>query len=456
MKTQNPIHDHSFIVNKLMEQAYDGIVVVDQAGIITLFSKAYADFLGVHTKDVIGRHVNDVIPNTRLPAVLKSGKAEESQLQLINGNYMVASRIPLIKDGKIIGAIGKVLFRNIEELNTLHKRISQLQHEVTRYRTESAGLNQAKYSFRHIIGESDKILLAKTIAEKASLTDSNVLLTGESGTGKELFAHAIHQGSIRSMKPFIKINCSAIPAELLESELFGYEEGAFTGARKGGKAGKFESADGGTLFLDEIGDMPSGMQAKLLRVLQEHEVERIGAQSPVKVDVRIIAATNQNLLDMEGKGLFRSDLYYRLNVLAIRIPPLRERPSDIDSLVPYLLDKICNHLGKYIEDVSPKAVQLFKSYSWPGNVRQLENILECAVNLLGSKAVITPKDLPEIITGTPLKNEIRSLNELLAGAELDAIVKTLNFTKGKKAKAARLLKISRSNLYERMNKLNLK
>jgi transcriptional regulator with PAS, ATPase and Fis domain len=437
-----------------MELAYDGIVVVDQDGIITLFSKAYADFLGVRVQDVVGKHVKDVIPNTRLPLVLKTGKPEESQLQLIKGDYILASRIPLMKDGKIIGAIGKVLFRNIEELNTLHRRMSQLQQEVDQYRTKSAGLNQAKYSFHHIIGESDKMQLAKTIAEKASLTDSNVLLTSESGTGKELFAHSIHQGSVRSMKPFIKINCSAIPSELLESELFGYEEGAFTGARKGGRSGKFESADGGTLFLDEIGDMPAGMQAKLLRVLQEREVERIGAQHPLKVDVRIIAATNQNLPDMVEKGLFRADLYYRLNVIAIRIPPLRERPSDIDQLVPYLLEKICSHLGKYIEDVSPKTVQLLKSYSWPGNVRQLENILECAVNLLDG-TVITPRDLPEIVTGTPSENEIKSMRELLVDTEKDAIIKVLNFTNGKKAKTARLLKISRSNLYERMNRLNL-
>jgi transcriptional regulator with PAS, ATPase and Fis domain len=428
--------------------------VVDQDGIITLFSKAYADFLGVRVQDVVGKHVKDVIPNTRLPLVLKTGKPEESQLQLIKGDYILASRIPLMKDGKIIGAIGKVLFRNIEELNTLHRRMSQLQQEVDQYRTKSAGLNQAKYSFHHIIGESDKMQLAKTIAEKASLTDSNVLLTSESGTGKELFAHSIHQGSVRSMKPFIKINCSAIPSELLESELFGYEEGAFTGARKGGRSGKFESADGGTLFLDEIGDMPAGMQAKLLRVLQEREVERIGAQHPLKVDVRIIAATNQNLPDMVEKGLFRADLYYRLNVIAIRIPPLRERPSDIDQLVPYLLEKICSHLGKYIEDVSPKTVQLLKSYSWPGNVRQLENILECAVNLLDG-TVITPRDLPEIVTGTPSENEIKSMRELLVDTEKDAIIKVLNFTNGKKAKTARLLKISRSNLYERMNRLNL-
>ncbi len=437
-----------------MELAYDGIVVVDQDGIITLFSKAYADFLGVRVQDVVGKHVKDVIPNTRLPLVLKTGKPEESQLQLIKGDYILASRIPLMKDGKIIGAIGKVLFRNIEELNTLHRRMSQLQQEVDQYRTKSAGLNQAKYSFHHIIGESDKMQLAKTIAEKASLTDSNVLLTSESGTGKELFAHSIHQGSVRSMKPFIKINCSAIPSELLESELFGYEEGAFTGARKGGRSGKFESADGGTLFLDEIGDMPAGMQAKLLRVLQEREVERIGSQHPLKVDVRIIAATNQNLPDMVEKGLFRADLYYRLNVIAIRIPPLRERPSDIDQLVPYLLEKICSHLGKYIEDVSPKTVQLLKSYSWPGNVRQLENILECAVNLLDG-TVITPRDLPEIVTGTPSENEIKSMRELLVDTEKDAIIKVLNFTNGKKAKTARLLKISRSNLYERMNRLNL-
>lgn len=452
MKKTSPHLDDSFILNKLLESAYDGIVVVNQQGIITYISKAYTDFLGIDKESVIGKHVEDVIENTRLPAVLKSGKTEKARLQLVKGDYMVASRIPLIKDGTVIGAIGKVLFRNIEELNILYKQINQLQKQVEHYK-KAGGVNQAKYSFRHIIGKSEKLSDAKNMAEKACMTDSSVILTGESGTGKELFAHAIHQESARGMKPFIKLNCAAIPPELLESELFGYEEGAFTGAKKGGKPGKFETADSGTLFLDEIGDMPQGMQAKLLRVLQEKEIERIASQHPVKVDVRIIAATNRNLVEMVEKGIFRADLYYRLNVISIRVPPLRERPADIDLLVPYLLDKICSRLGKYVE-IPLSTMRVFKSYSWPGNVRQLENVIERAVNLAEREAIIVPEDLPETVTGIR-DSQVKPLRETLEMAEKNAILTALNLSGGKKAKAARLLKISRSNLYERMNKSNL-
>jgi PAS domain S-box-containing protein len=452
---KNPACEYDYILNKLLELAYDGIVVVDAAGIITLISKAYADFLGISEKNVIGKHVSDVIENTRLPVALKTGKTEKAQLQLINGNYMVASRYPLIKDGQVVGAIGKVLFRNINELNVLHKRINSLQNQLENFKTKADKPGQAKYSFQNIIGESDKILLAKAMAGKGALTDSSILLLGESGTGKELFAHAIHQESSRAAKPFIKVNCAAIPHELLESELFGYEEGAFTGALKGGKAGKFETADGGTLFLDEIGDMPMSMQSKLLRVLQEKEIEKIGAQYPLDVDVRIIAATNKNLEDLATHGDFRTDLFYRLNVFGIKIPSLRERPEDIDILTPYLLDKICSRMGKYIENISPKAIKKINKHSWPGNIRELENVLERAVNLIGKEGILEARHLPEKISGQILDTEISSLEESLKQSEMAAIEKVMTITKGNKAKAARLLNISRSKLYDRLFKLKM-
>jgi PAS domain S-box-containing protein len=452
---KNPIYEDDYILNKLLELAYDGIVVVDAAGIITLISKAYADFLGISEQDAIGKHVSSVIENTRLPVALKTGKTEKAQLQLINDNYMVASRYPLIKDGQVVGAIGKVLFRNINELNVLHKRINLLQNQLENFQTKNSAPGQAKYSFLNIIGESDKILLAKTMAEKGALTDSSILLLGESGTGKELFAHAIHQESIRASKPFIKVNCAAIPHELLESELFGYEEGAFTGAVKGGKAGKFETADGGTLFLDEIGDMPMSMQSKLLRVLQEKEIEKIGAQYPLNVDVRIIAATNKNLETLTEQGNFRIDLFYRLNVFGIKIPPLREHPEDIAVLASYLLEKICNRMGKYVENISPQAFRELNKYSWPGNIRELENVLERAVNLIGKEGVVEPGHLPERISGQVFDDKISPIKETLEQTEKAAIEKAMTISKGNKAKAARLLNISRSNLYERILRLNM-
>ena len=455
MAEKSPVYDQDYILNKLLELAYDGIVVVDNHGIITLISKAYADFLGISQQDAIGKHVTKVIENTRLSEVLKTGNAEKAHLQLINGQYMVASRIPLLKDGKVVGAMGKVLFRNVEELNVLHKHIASLQQQLELFKGKIEMGRYAKYSFSNILGKSDKILLAKTMAEKASMTDSTVLLVGESGTGKELFAHAIHQESVRAAKTFIKINCAAIPAELLESELFGYEEGAFTGAKKGGKIGKFELADGGTLFLDEIGDMPVNMQAKLLRVLQEKEIEKIGAQYSREVDVRIIAATNQDLEQLVANGRVRADLFYRLNVVNIKIPALRERPEDIELLVSYLLNKICNHLGKYVDDISPQALQMLKRYPWPGNVRELENALERAVNIIGRDGMIGPEHLPEEISGKISHGEIGPIKEILERTEKAAIEKAMQLSKGKKAKAARLLNISRSNLYERLSKLKM-
>ncbi len=449
----NAASEYDYILKKLLELAYDGIVVVDASGIITLISKAYADFLEISEEDAIGKYVEDVIENTRLPQVIKTGKAEKAQLQLINGNYMVASRYPMIKDGKVIGAIGKVLFRNINELNILHKQINHLQNQLEIFDTKAS--RQAKYSFQNIIGESDKIILARTMAEKGALTDSSILLLGESGTGKELFAHAIHQNSSRAAKPFVKINCAAIPRELLESELFGYEDGAFTGARKGGKAGKFEIADGGSIFLDEIGDMPMNMQSKLLRALQEKEIEKIGGQDPLPIDVRIIAATNKNLEELTMRGEFRADLYYRLNVFGIKIPSLRERLDDMDILISYLLDKICNRMGKYVEKISPDTVRKLKQYSWPGNVRELENVLERAVNLIGAAGIIEPRHLPDKISGEIADIDIPSLKESLEKSEQDAIDKALAAARGNKAKAARLLNISRSQLYQRMAKRDM-
>ncbi|MDD2480133.1 MAG: sigma 54-interacting transcriptional regulator [Victivallaceae bacterium] len=452
---QNPAYEYDYVLSKLLELTYDGIVVVDATGIITLISKAYTDFLGISEKDAIGKHVNDVIENTRLPIALKTGKTEKAQLHLINGNYMVASRYPLIKDGQIVGAIGKVLFQNINDLNVLHKRINDLQNQLENFQSKANRLGQAKYSFQNIIGESDKLLLAKTMAQKGALTDSSILLLGESGTGKELFAHAIHQESVRAGKPFIKVNCAAIPQELLESELFGYKGGAFTGALKGGKMGKFETADGGTIFLDEIGDMPKSMQSKLLRVLQEKEIEKIGAQYPLSVDVRIIAATNKNLEELTAQGDFRADLFYRLNVFGIKIPSLRERPEDIDILIPYLLNKICSRMGKYVENISSEAIKKLNKYSWPGNIRELENVLERAVNLIGKEGVIESKHLSEKIGGQVIDNKITSLEESLQKCEIEVIEKAIAITKGNKAKAARLLNISRSKLYERLSKLNM-
>ncbi|WP_322412543.1 sigma 54-interacting transcriptional regulator, partial [Clostridium perfringens] len=259
--------DFSNISKELLEITFDGVVMVDKKGIIIYISKRYCEFLSIDLKNALGKHVSDVIENTRMHIVVNNGKAELAKLQRIKENYMVANRIPIIESGEVIGAIGTVMFKNIEDINTLHKKLNSMKRELDKYKGRLRQENSTKYSFDDIKGKSKSIEMCKVFANKAACTDSSVLLIGESGTGKELFAHAIHRSSNRCHAPFVKVTCAAIPSELLESELFGYEGGAFTGAKREGKMGKFELANGGTIFLDEIGDMPLYMQAKLLRVI---------------------------------------------------------------------------------------------------------------------------------------------------------------------------------------------
>ncbi|WP_415875487.1 sigma 54-interacting transcriptional regulator [Clostridium sp.] len=443
------------ILNTILEIVYDGITVVDSNGIITMISTAYAEFLGVDREAAIGKHVTDIIENTRMHIVAKTGIAEVAQLQKIKGKYMIATRIPIIKEGKVQGAVGKVLFRNIKDFNSLYKKVRKIEKDAQIYGGYVKESNSATYSFSNIIGNSKKLEEAKNIARKAALTNSNVLLKGESGTGKELFAHAIHNASDRAHENFVKVNCAAIPMDLLESELFGYEKGSFTGANKEGKIGKFELADGGTIFLDEIGDMPLHMQVKLLRVLQEKEVERIGSVVTKHIDIRVVAATNRNLEDMIKLGEFREDLYYRLNVVTINIPPLRERPDDIVTLTSFLIDKICNKLDKKISGISSKAMNYMKRYRWEGNVRQLENVLERAINLVEYDEEIGLEHLPQDIIGNIIESPIEKLEDTLNKAEKEAILDALRVFNGNKSKAAKALNISRTTLYEKMAKHNM-
>lgn len=444
------------ILKVVLDMAYEGIVIVDIDGNIAIISKPYADFLGVDDQQVVGMPVTEVIENTRLNVVVKTGKGEEAQLQKIGTRNILANREPIILDGEIKGAVGKVLFKNVKELNHLYKKFGHVQKELENYKGEFASQYSAKYSFSDIVGNTGKILEAKKIAKKAGQTDSNVLLVGESGTGKELFAHAIHKVSSRVYGRFVKVNCAAIPSDLLESELFGYEKGAFTGANKEGKMGKFEMADGGTIFLDEIGDMPLHMQVKLLRVLQEKEVERVGGVSSKSIDIRIIAATNQNLEEMVNEGKFRADLYYRLNVVMIKIPPLRERADDIVLLSEYLCKKVAKKFGRDECIISPKAMDYLRNYKWEGNIRQLENVIERAFNILDDRDFwILPEHLPKEITGIKPMGHINKLEDIVAKAEKNAIVAAIKICGGNKKKAAEDLGISRTTLYGKMDRYSI-
>jgi PAS domain S-box-containing protein len=443
------------ILETIIDNDCDAIIIVDKNALITMISKSYCDFMGITEENALGKHVTDIVENTRMHIVLQTGEAENAQLQSIKGSYMVASRIPIIKKGEVIGVIGKVLFRNVKELNNLYSKIKNMKKELETYKVQLKELNTATYSFEDIIGSSEAISSAKSLASKAAQTHSNVLILGESGTGKELFAHAIHLASDRLYAPFVKVNCGAIPSALLESELFGYEGGAFTGAKKEGKIGKFELADGGTIFLDEIGDMPLHMQVKLLRAIQEKEVEKIGSIGSKKIDIRIIAATNKNLEKSMHEGSFRQDLYYRLNVVTIHIPALRERTDDISLIANYLIKKISKDLNKKVIGISKDAEHYLENHLWEGNIRELENVLERAINVIADSNIICPVDLPDEITGKMGSKVIKSLEETIMASEKQAIIDALQAANGNKTKAAKTLEIGRTSLYEKIQKYNI-
>ena len=442
-----------------IESVFEGIVVVDKQGIITMMNQSYGEFLGVDARGVVGNHVTDIIPNTRMHVVAQNGKPEFAEVQRIGENNVVVTRIPIVKDGEVVGAVGKVLYKDVKDLKLLARKLNALQSELEYYKEELRKVHGGKYTVERIIGNSEKMQWLKSLATKAAKGNSTILVLGESGTGKELFAHAIHNASSRSQGPLIKINCAAVPENLLESELFGYDEGAFTGARKGGKPGKFELANGGSIFLDEIGDMTMAMQAKLLRVLQEREIERVGGTKTCKVDVRVIAATNRELEIMIERGEFRQDLYYRLNIITILIPPLRERKEDIPMLCTALLTKINSQFQYGVEGVSPAVMRILAEYNWPGNVRELENVLERAVNLMENETLIEPHHLPPLLKKTHKPKETEEKDQDLAGilcdTEKQAIYKALEAAGGNKSKAAKLLGIHRSGFYQKLQKYNI-
>jgi transcriptional regulator with PAS, ATPase and Fis domain len=366
---------------------------------------------------------------------------------------MIASRTPIIKNGKIIGAVGTILFKDVKEVKDLAKKLKVLENTVGKYKEEIIKMYSAQYSFDNIITQNEKMLKVKNIARKAAHSNSTVLIQGESGTGKEYFAHAIHMASNRRHASFIRVNCAAIPHELLESELFGYEGGAFTGARKEGKIGKLELANEGTILLDEIGSMPFSMQAKLLRVLEDKEIERIGGNNRIKVDIRVIASTNEDLRTAVKEGRFRQDLFYRLHVVEIEIPTLRERLDDIPILIEYMLAQLAQNMGFAHKDVTDKVKLAFSLYNWPGNVRELRNVLERAANI-SSGDKIKLEHLPEYISSGFLKDSHQEstclLKDAVAKAEISAIMEALRLANGSRTEAAKYLGIHRTALYKKM------
>jgi PAS domain S-box-containing protein len=441
----------------VLDAAYEGLLIINNEGYITMVNQAFASLLNASPSHLVGKHVTQVIEDSRMPIVVQTGVPEVGELQRINEQEVIIQRVPIIKDGKTLGAVGKIMFKGVAELNALVSKVSSLNTELAYYKDEVQKYRGARYGLSHIVGESKPMVMLKETIKRIASSNSTILITGETGTGKELVAHAIHMESARRYGPFIQVNCAAIPEHLLESELFGYEEGAFTGARKGGQIGKFQLAHGGTIFLDEIGDMSLSLQAKLLRVLQEREIERLGATKTTQIDVRIIAATNNDLEHLLGKGRFREDLFYRLNVVSLRLPPMRERMEDLELLVKHFCQKFQEEFGSCFEKVSEEVWDAFRAYRWPGNVRELEHVLERAFNVMEDNC-ITLKDLPLYFQKQAQKaeaNPVHHLQTILDEAEREAITEALRVTKGNKVQAAQQLGISRAWLYRLIEKHGL-
>ncbi len=451
------------MLNAIIQSSEEAISVVDEEGKGLIINPAYTRITGLSEKEVIGKPATaDIYEGESMHMkVLKTRKPVRGAWMKVGPSKrdVIVNVAPVIVDGKIKGSVGVI--HDMSEITSLTRELNRARQIIRTL--------EAKYTFEDIIGDSEEASLVKDQARLAASTPVSILLRGESGTGKELFAHAIHNESSRKYNKFVRVNCAAISEHLLESEMFGYAEGAFPGAASGGKRGYFEEADGGSIFLDEIGELSIHVQAKLLRVLQEKEIVRVGAAKPVHVDVRIITATNVNLEKRIAEGSFREDLYYRLNRLPIFIPPLRQRLEDIPELSRHLVTKINADYGRSIEEITDEAIEKLQQYDWPGNVRELENVLGRAmIHMAVQDTVIESRHIPELQKKSPAgqlgesdsesfghqhsMQNYPGLNEQMDYHEKQIIKETLEAFHLNKTKAAEALGISVRNLYYKMEK----
>ena len=477
----------------LFANASEGMMLVDREARVVWINDQYKRFLPAlgyeREEDFVGHPVSTVVHNTQMHQVLETGKPILIDLLSNRAGTFVVSRIPL-RDaaGKVIGALGIVLFDHaettlqplMEKFSLLQRDLDDARRELATQRLRQTGQRQSKYTFASFIGLSAAAVEVKRQARRAAQSSSPVLLLGETGTGKELLAHAIHAASARASGPFISVNIAAVPDTLLEAEFFGYAAGAFSGADRKGRDGKFLLADGGTLFLDEIGDMPVAVQSKLLRALQEGEIEPLGSNKLIPFNVRVIAATSRELPRLVLDGSFREDLFYRLNVLPIRVPPLRERREDIAALLEVLGEDVALRSGMLPPELSPQALALLEAQPWRGNIRELRNVLEQAAMRSDSQrievpqlqAVLSESGLQQVEWLTPPEGEtnvqadgeraygvqpddsaplLRPLSVQIAELEQRAIRAALEVSKGNKVVAAKMLGVARATLYARLD-----
>ncbi len=461
-----------------LDKQSEGTVAVDRNARVIWINAKYAKMLGIADPALaIGREVEEIIPNSQMRQVITSGQPILLDLMLFGAQRLVVSRFPLTDDsGAVIGAVGFVLYDSLHRLKPLLAELSRLEAELAATKRRLDERRQPRYTLQSYVGDSPACLEVKRKARLAARTDAPILLMGETGTGKELIAQAIHGLSARTGRPFVGVNVAAIPDTLLEAEFFGAVAGAYTGVDRRGREGRFKTADGGTLFLDEIGDMPLGLQAKLLRALQEQEIEPLGSDRPIKVDVRVIAATNVDLEQRIIDGQFRADLYYRLNVLPIRLPSLSELGSGLEAIAESVLQEIAARTGLPGRGLTPEAVEALSRHPWPGNVRELRNVLERAC-LLTDNRRLTVEDLAEALPtvrraasaalpapaaapvpapppepAPPLPDYDTAFDVF----ERDLLRRALALSGGKAEVAARRLGVSRAAFYKKMARLGLR
>jgi transcriptional regulator with PAS, ATPase and Fis domain len=453
-----PIQDYSLLKLQALQQVFDcfgeiaeGCLVVDRDVRVVMISERYAANLGVVPAEVLGREIESFLPNSLMRQVVVTGRPILLEIFEAREHTFVVTRIPIRDErGEVVAAMAFALYSDLDPLKPFVDRFAQLQADLAHAHRKLAEARRAKYTFSSFIGTSPKAMETKRLARRAALIQAPVLLCGATGTGKELLAHAIHAGGPRAEHPFVIVNVAAIPEALLEAEFFGVAPGAYTGAERKPRPGKFELADGGSLFLDEVGDMPLGLQSKLLRALQDQEIEPLGSNRVIRVNVRIMAATSRDLAAMARDGRFRMDLYYRLNVLKIQLPPLRERMGDLEILCEHILEQIGRRNGALPRELDASAVALLRRHDWPGNVRELQNALEQAM-LASDAHTLGAGNFPDLggdreAPGAP--------GATLAGAEADAgrraLEAALDACGGNKALAARRLGIGRTTLYRRL------
>lgn len=440
--------------SSILQSIFDGILVVDENAIVRFINPEYTRITGVRPEQIVGRPLIEVRPGAILPEVVRTGISRAGVFRREGNIEYVVDMAPIIIDKKIVGGVS--VLKDITEVKRLSKELKRFVHTTNRLKAIVQAAFQARFNFRDIVGTSEGIRKAVSFAKKVAHGDNDILITGESGTGKEIFAQAIHNESGRASGPFVAFSCAALSSTLIESELFGYSEGAFTGARKGGKMGLFEVADGGTVFLDEIAEISLDMQVKLLRVLQERFIRRVGETEEIPVNIRIIAATNRDLKQLMNQGQFREDLFYRLNVVNINIPPLRQRIPDIKPLADYFLQRCGKRMNTSL-GFHPGIYDVFARHTWPGNVRELINAVEYAVNMAESDT-ISEEHLPESVRSVKEVTAELTMEKILCELERRTIIERLN-AHGRSVEAkkriAQELGISLATLYSRINALRI-